>query len=194
MIPILSLQADQEPSADQIIRSANGELQILTDDGAKVGILLQRKDRLLLDTAIALGHLECSGTKTRLAEVFCAWCDAKQVPYVSFVVEKDCVDILSANDSLENRDPLVTLHFDVATARRPFSRAGLLAVTEFLIGKLWNLTLAPWKISAGVLPLSQARKIVADVRKIWDTTSDPALESGLSSDYGPGVTMPQMVQ
>ena len=32
---------------------------------------------------------------------------------------------------------------------------------------------------AGVLPLSQARQIMADMYKIWDTTSDPPIVEAL---------------
>jgi hypothetical protein len=94
----------------------------------------------------------------------------------------DCVDIPSTNDSLENVDPFVTLHFDVVTAGRLFIKAGLVAVTERLLGKLWILALSPWMISVGVLPLSQARQILADVYKIWDTTSEPKFQSRFSTD------------
>ena len=56
MIPILNLTPDQEISADQIVLVANGKLQVETEDGERVGILLQRKDRPLLNDAIALGY------------------------------------------------------------------------------------------------------------------------------------------
>src|SRR5580658_3910801 len=129
-IPILNLRPDQELSAEQIVRVANG--------GLFMG-------------AITMGYLKCSRKQTRLAEVFCLWCDAKEIPCVSFEIENDCVDMLSTNDSVETDDPLVTMHFDVTTAGRPFTKAGLVAVTEYLLGKLWNLALSPWKISAGVI-------------------------------------------
>jgi hypothetical protein len=181
--PIFNLKPDQELSADQIVQVANGTLQVLTDDGEKVGIRLQRKDRLLLNGAITLGYLTYSGKQTRLAEVFCCWCDAKEIPCVSFEVENDCVDIMSTNDSVEMDDPGVTLHFDVVTAGRPLAKTGLVAIAELLLGKLWNLALSPWKISAGVLRLSHARQIVVDVYRIWDTTSDPKPD-GFSPDEG----------
>jgi hypothetical protein len=181
MIPILNLKPDQELSANQIVRVANGELLLLTDDGEKVGILLQRKNRVMFNDAITLGYLKCSRKQTRLAEVFCCWCDAKEIPCVSFEIENDCVDMLSTSDSVEKDDPFVTMHFDVATAGRPFTKTGLVAVTELLLGKLWNLALSPWKISAGVLPFSHAHQIMADVYKIWDTTSEPKSESGFPS-------------
>ncbi len=181
MIPILTLKPNQELTADQIVSVANGELQVQTDDGEKVGIVLKRKDRALFMAAIPLGYLKYSGKQTRLTEVFCRWCDAKQIPCVSFEVENDCVDMLSTNDSVEKVDAFVTMHFDVATAGRPFTKAGLLAVTELLLGKLWDIMLSPWKISAGLLPLSRARQIIADVYKIWDTTSNAKSESGFPS-------------
>src|SRR5271169_3783841 len=128
MIPILNLKPDQELSADQIVRVANGELRVLADDGEKAGILLQRKDRVIFNGAITMGYLKCSRKQTRLAEVFCCWCDAKEIPCMSFEIENDCVDMLSTNDSVEKDDQLVTMHFDVATAGRPFAKAGLVAV------------------------------------------------------------------
>jgi hypothetical protein len=67
MIPILNLKPDQELSADQIVRVVNGKLQLLTDDGEKVGILLQRKNRAIFNDAITLGYLKCSRKQTRLA-------------------------------------------------------------------------------------------------------------------------------
>lgn len=88
---------------------------------------------------------------------------------------------LSTNDSTEKDDPFVTMHFDVATAGRPFTKAGLVAVTEFLLGNLWNVVLSPWKISAGVLPFNHSRQIMEQVYKIWDTTSEPKAESGFSA-------------
>jgi hypothetical protein len=81
--------------------------------------------------------------------------------------------MLGPDDSMEKDDPLVTMHFDVATAGRPFTKAGLVAVAELLLRKLWDLALSPWTISAGVLPFSQARQIMGDVYRIWDTTRDP---------------------
>jgi len=177
MIPILILKPNQEPSADQIARVANGELQILTGDGEKVGIVLQRKNRNFLNSAMtSRAHSpwvsNVFGKATRLIEAFCTWCDARQIPCVSFEIENHCVDIASTSDSPEN---------DVATAGRPFTKAGLVAVTELLPGKLWSLALSPWKISAGVLPLSLALQIIADTHGVWDRTSEPKSESGFRS-------------
>ena len=181
-IPILNLKPDQELTAGQIVRVANGELQVLTDEGEKVGIILPRKHRTLFMAAITLGYLKYSTKQTRLAEVFCRWCEAKEIPCVSFEIENDRVDILSTSDSVEKDDPLVTMHFDVNTAGRPFTKAGLLAVAELLLGNLWDLALSPWKISAGVIPFNHAREIIALVYKIWDTTSEPKAESGFPPD------------
>jgi hypothetical protein len=181
MIPIVNLNPDQEISADQIVLVANGKLQVETEDGEKLGILLQPKDRPLLNEAVALGYLKYSGRPARLGEAFRCWCDAKKIACVSFEVENDRVDIPSPNDPLENVDPFVIMHFDVVTAGRPFTKAGLVAVTERLLGKLWNVALSPWKMSAGVLPMSQARQILADVHKIWDTTSEPKFQSRFST-------------
>jgi len=55
-IPILNLKPDQKLSGDQIVLVANGELQVLTGDGEKIGIILRRKDRALLIAAIALEY------------------------------------------------------------------------------------------------------------------------------------------
>src|ERR1700722_1540827 len=141
MIPVINLKPGQELSADQIVRVANVRLHLLTDDGEKVGFLLKGKIRVLFNDAITVGYLKCERKQTRLAEVFCCWCHAREIPCVSFEIENDCRDILSTNDSVEKNDPFVTMHFDVATAGRPFARTGLVAVTELLLGKLWNLAL-----------------------------------------------------
>jgi hypothetical protein len=178
MIPILNLNPDQEISADQIVLVANGKLQIETEDGERVGILLRRKDRSLLNDAVAMGYLKYSGKQTHLGEVFCCWCDAKEIPCVSFEIEHDLRGHPSTNEPLEKVDPFVTLRFDVVTAGRPFTKAGLVALTEHLLGKLWILALSPWMICAGILPLSQARQMLTDVYRIWDTTSEPKSGSG----------------
>jgi hypothetical protein len=182
VIPILNLKPDQELTADQIVQMANGELKVLTDDGEKVGIVLQRKDRALFMAAVTLGYLKYSTKQARLVGVFCRWCDAKEIPCVSFEIESDRVDIMSTNDSVEKDDPFGTMHFDVTTAGRPFTKAGLVAVTEHLLGKLWDLALSPWKISAGVIPFSHAREIMAHVYEVWDTTSEPKAESAFQPD------------
>jgi len=182
-IPIIILKPDQELTADQIVQMANGEVQVLTDEGENVGIILPRKDRALFMAGIALGYLKPSTKQTRLVEVFCRWCHAEEIPCVSFEIENDCVDMLSTNDSVETDDPLVTMRFDVTTAGRPFTKAGLVAVTEYLLGKLWNLALSPWKISAGVIRFGHAREIMAHVYEMWDTTSEPKAESGRPLDH-----------
>lgn len=192
IIPMVTFQPDQELSAEQIVQVANGELQIF-NDGEKVGIILPRKHRALFMTAIAEGYLKYSRRQTRLAEVFSCWRDAKAIPCVSFAIENDCVDIVSTNDSMEKDDPLVTMLFDAATAGRPFTKAGLVAVTEFLLGHLWEIALSPWKITAGVLPFSLARQLLAHVYKIWDTTREPTAESGIPLDPESKPSGPQMV-
>jgi hypothetical protein len=186
VIPIVNLEPDQKLSADQIVLVANGDLTVLADDGEKVGTVLKRKDRSLLMAAVALGYLTYSTKQTHLVEVFGDWCDAKEIPCVSFEIENDCLDILNTNDPVETDDPFVTMHFDVTTAGRPFTKAGLLAVTDCLLGDLWDLALSPWKISAGVIPFSDARQILAEVYKVWDTTSEPKAESGSSTGGGLG--------
>jgi hypothetical protein len=131
-----------------------------------------------------MGYLKYSGKQTHLGEVFYCWCDAKEIPCVSFDIEHDLRGHPSTNEPLEKVDPFVTLRFDVVTAGRPFTKAGLVAVTERLLGKLWILALSPWMICAGVLPLSQARHMLADVYEIWDTTSEPKSDSRFSTDEG----------
>jgi len=183
VIPIVNLEPDQKLSADQIVLVPNGELKVLADDGEKVGIVLQRKDRALLMAAIALEYLKYSGKQSRLSEVFCHWCDAKEIPCVSFEIENDCLAIISTNDSVETDDSFVTMHFDVVTAG-PFYKVWLVTVADVLLGKLWDLALSPWKVSAGVLPFSDARETMALVYKVWDTTSEPKAESGSSTGAG----------
>ena len=187
---MVNLRPDQEPSAEQIVQVANGELQIF-NDGEKVGIILPRKHRALFMAAINLGYLKYSRQQTRLAEFFC-WCDAKEIPCVSFEIENDCVDIPSTNDSMQ-QDPFVTMHFDAATAGRPFTKAGLVAVTELLLGHLWDLALSPWKISARELPFSLARQLTVHVYKIWDTTSEPNAESGVPPAQESNPSGPQVI-
>ncbi len=98
--------------------------------------------------------------------------------------EDDYVPIPGTVDPAEKDDPFVTMHFDVATAGRPFTKAGIVAVAELLLGNLWNLAFSPWKISAGVLPFSVAHQIMVPVYRIWDTTSEPKAESGIPPDQG----------
>jgi hypothetical protein len=158
-IPVVNLKLDEEPSAEQIVQAANGALQIL-NEGGKVGITLPGKHRALFMTAITQGYLKYSRQQTRLAEVFSCWCDAKEIPCVSFEIEKDCLDMLSTDDSLKKDDPFVTMHFDVATAGRAFTKAGLIAVAEVVLEHLCDVALSPWKVSVGVLPFSLARQIM----------------------------------
>lgn len=191
-IAMVKLKPRQELSAEQVIQVANGELQI-SSDGEKVGIILPRKHRALFTTAIALGYLKYSRQQIRLAEAFSCWCDAKAIPCVSFEIENDCLDMGSSNEAMKEGDPLVTMHFDAATAGRPFTKAGLVAVTEFLLGHLWDLTLSPWRIQAGVLPFSLARQLVVHVHEIWDTTSEPTAESGILPDPGPKPSGSEMI-
>jgi hypothetical protein len=190
---MVELQPDQEPSAEQIVQVANGELQILSD-GEKVGLILPRKQRALFMAAITLGYLKYSRQQTRLADVFSRWCDAKAIPCVSFEIENDCVDLVSTNDPMEKDDPLVIMHFDASTAGRPFTKAGLVTVTEFLLGHLWDLVLSPWKVTARVLPFSLARQLMMHVYKIWDTTSEPNTETGVPPKPGPKPCGPQTIQ
>jgi hypothetical protein len=183
-IPVVNLNPEQELSAEQIVQVANGEMQIFRE-GSKAGITLPRKHRELFMGAVALGYLKYSRQQTRVVEAFSCWCDARRLPCVSFEIDDDRLDILSTTASMENDDPLVTIHFDVSTADRAFTKAGLLAVAELLLGHLWELTLSPWKVSAGALPFSFARRMTAQVARIWDATSARNAESGESTSGGP---------
>jgi hypothetical protein len=191
-IPVVNLNPEQELSAEQIVQVANGEVQIFSE-GDKAGIALPHKHRALFMAAIALGYLKHARQQTRVVEAFSCWCDAKGIPYVSFEIANDCLDMLSTNDSMEKDDPFVTMHFDVATADRAFTKAGLLAVAELLLGQLWDLTLSPWKVSAGVLPFSIARGMMVQVSTIWDTTSERNVENGVPNDQKSTSSGPQMI-
>jgi hypothetical protein len=188
----MHLEPDQELSAEQILQAANGKLQIL-NEGEKVGITLPRKDRALFMAAITQGYLKHSKQQTRLAEMFHYWCDAKEIPCVTFEIEKDCVDMLSTNDSMEKDDPFVTMHFDTATATRPFSKAGLIAVAELVLEHLSDVALSPWKVSTGILLFSLARQIMVQVSKIWCMTSERNAESEIPSDQESKPSEPQMI-
>jgi hypothetical protein len=63
MIPVLHLKPGLELSADQIVQVANGRLQLLTDDGEKVGFLLRGKIRVLFNDAITVGYLSAGESK-----------------------------------------------------------------------------------------------------------------------------------
>jgi len=189
-IPVVNLELEEEPSAEQIVQVANGELHILNEDG-KVGITLPRKHRALFMAAITEGYLKYSRQQTRLVEVFSCWCDAKEIPCVSFEIERDCLDMLNTDDSRKD-DPFVTMHFDVSTSGRPFTKAGLIAVAELVLEHLCDVALSPWKVSAGVLPFSLARQIVVQVYKIWYTTSERDAESEIPSDQESKPSGPQI--
>jgi hypothetical protein len=176
-IQLVNLNRDRELSAEQVVQVANGEIKIFSE-GEDAGITLPHKHRALFMSAVTLGYLKYSRKQTRVAEAFSCWCDARKIPFVSFEIDDDSLDMLSTNDSVENNDPIVTMHFDVATADGAFTRAGLLAVAELLLGHLWNLTLSPWKVSGGALPFSLARRMMVQVSKIWDATSERNAEGG----------------
>jgi hypothetical protein len=113
---------------------------------------------------------------------------------VSFEIGNDCVGILSTNASLENAEPSVMLHFDLVTAGRPFTKRGFVAVTELLLGKAWNIAFSPWKVSAGLRPLNQARQALVDVYKIWKTTGKTNSENGHSTGEEFNASASQVVQ
>ena len=161
-IPVVNLNPEQELSAEQIVQVANGEVQIFSE-GNRAGITLPPRHRALFMAAIALGYLKYSKQQVRVVEVFSCWCDAKEIPCVSFEIENDCLDMMSTNDSKEKDDPYVTMHFDVATAGRAFTKAGLLAVAELLLEHLYDLWLSPWKVTAGVRPFSLALRMMVQV-------------------------------
>jgi hypothetical protein len=84
---------------------------LVLHDGEKVGLLLPRKHRVLLTAAITLAYLKCSREQTPLAEVFSCWCDAKEIPCMSFEIEDYSVEIPGTDDPVEKADPFVTMHF-----------------------------------------------------------------------------------
>ncbi len=179
----INLELDDELSAEQIVQAALGELQVIYD-GDKAAISLPRKHRGPFLAAITLGYLKCSKKDARLADVFASWCDAKEVPCVSFEIEDDCVDMLSGQSAIDMDDPFVTMNFDTSTSGRPFSKKGLMTVTEFLLEHLWDLRISPWKVSAGMLRFSVARQLIEDVHKIWDRTSESGTDRE-SNHFGP---------
>ena len=191
-IPIVNLEADQDLTAEQIVQAANGEARIFIG-GEKAGITLSRKDRVPFMAAISLGYLKYLNKQTPLAEVFHCWCEAKELPCLSFEIEDDCVDILFSGETVENNDPFVTMHFDTTTTGRPFGKKGLVLVTVFLLGHVWDLTLSPWKISAGVLRFSVARELMNDLYKIWVTTSEPNAEGVDLPVHAPDTSGSQMI-
>ena len=170
-VPVVNLDPGRELSAEQIVQVANGAMQILVE-GDKVGTALPPRYRALFIGAIALRYLKYSRRQAQVVEVFSCWCEAKKVPCVSFEIKDDCLDMLSDNDSTHATEPFVTIHFDVATTDRAFSKAGLLAVADLLLGPLWDLTLSPLKVSAGVMPFNIAHRMMVQVFQIWDTTSN----------------------
>jgi hypothetical protein len=85
--------------------------------------------------------------------------------------------MLGTNDYTEKDDPFVTMHFDVATTGRAFC----------------DLTLSPWKVSAGILPFSMARRTMVQVSNIWDTTSERNVEGEFPFDQETSCG-PQIIQ
>ena len=170
-VPVVNLDPGQELSADQIAQVAKGEVRIIIA-GRNAGIALPPRYRALFTDAVALGYLKYSRHQTRVVEVFSCWCDAKNIPCISFEIKDDCMALLSTNDPIQGMEPFVTIHFDVATTDRAFSKAGLLAVADLLLGPLWDLTLSPLKVSAGVMPFNIAHRMMVQVFQIWDTTSN----------------------
>src|SRR5947209_3589938 len=167
-IRTVTLNSDQEPSPEQIIQVVTGELRIF-QEGQKIGITLPAKHRPLFMTAVKQGYLQYSRTDAPVMEAFSWWCDAKGIPCVRFEIESDCLD-MSTNDSRANDDPYVRMHFNVAAAGRVFTQRGLVALVElFLHHHLWDITLSPWEVSAGVLPFSFAHHLLGPVFEIYRT-------------------------
>ena len=75
----------------------------------------------------------------------------------------------------------------LAISPRPHS------VAELLLGHLWDLTLSPWKVSARALPFSFARRMTAQVSRIWDATSEYNAESGTAFDHESTSDGPQII-
>ncbi len=83
------------------------------------------------------------------------------------------------------------MHFDVATTDRAFSKAGLLAVADLLLGHVWDVTLSPLKVTPGVMPFRDAHRMMVEVFKIWDTTSDRNADSAIAFDQESTPSGPQ---
>jgi hypothetical protein len=93
----------------------------------------------------------------------------EKFPCVRFEIESDSLDMLSTNDSMANNDPYVRMHFGVATAGRVFTKAGLVAIVKLFLNHLWDITLSPWEVSAGLLPFSLAHHLLGPVFEIYNT-------------------------
>src|SRR3982750_2604319 len=167
-IRAVTLNSDQEPSPEQIIQVVNGELRIF-QEGQKIGITLPAQHRPLFMTAVQQGYLRYAREEAPVVEAFSWWCDARGIPCVRFEIESDCLD-MSTHDSRAKEDPYVRMHFNVAAAGRVFTKPGLVALVElFLDHHLWDMTLSPWEVSAGVLPFSLAHPLLGPVFEIYRT-------------------------
>lgn len=164
----MTLKSDQEPSPEQIVQVVNGELRIFTE-GQKIGITLPAKHRPLFMAAVKQEYLKYLREDARVVEAFSWWCDARGIPCVRFEIESDSLDMLSTNDSIAKDDPYVRMHFNVATAGRVFTKAGLVAIVKLLLNHLWDITLSPWEVSAGVLPFSLAHHLLGPVFEIYNS-------------------------
>lgn len=193
IVPIIELGPGEPLTAEHVVKAANGELKIFIN-GEEAAICLPRKDRVPFRAAITLKYLKHSRKQPRLAEVYCYWCEAKQIPCVSFEIEDDCVEMMAGTDGLLDKDdPFVVLHFDAATSGHPFTRKGLVAVTGFLLGHVWDLTLSPWKISAGAVRFSVARQLIGDLHKIWEITRSSNAEKEMFSDFDSNSARPPII-
>jgi hypothetical protein len=172
---VVILRPDQEPTPEQIVQAVNGQLQLL-QQGQRIGVILPVRYRSLFISAVNQEYLKHFKADIRVVEAFSWWCDGKGIPCVRYEVEPDCLDMLAADDSIAKDDPYVRMHFSVTTADRFFTKAGLVAVVNFLLDHLWDITLSPWEVSAGVLPFSSARQLMENVFAIYHapgmTTTD----------------------
>ena len=118
--------------------------------------------------AVKQGYLKHLREDAPVVEAFSWWCDAKGIPCVRFEIESDYLD-MSTNDSMAKDDPYVRMHFNVAVAGRVFTKAGLVAIVKLFLNHLWDITLSPWEVSAGLLPFSLAHHLLEPVFEIYKT-------------------------
>lgn len=174
--PVVTLQPDQPPSAEQIVHAVNGELRIL-QEGRRTGIMLAAKHRPMFMAAVGQGYLKHQKEDQRVVEAFCRWCDARGTPCVRFAVESEYLEMSTADDATARSDPYVRMYFNVATAGRVFTRTGMLAVAGYLLGHLWDIALSPWEISAGLLPFTHAL-----LTPVWDIYNTPGMTGEHTGD------------
>lgn len=156
---MLTLAPGDEPSPEQVVQAATGRLRILRE-GHRIGFSLPPKHRPQFLAAVQQGYLLQPEPNARLADAFLWWCEAKDIPCVRFQIEPDCLEIVPTDENAAAEDPWVRVHFYMETTGRIFTKAGLLAAAGVLFDYLSDVTLTPWDISAGTLPLRMAQRLV----------------------------------